>query len=145
VQFHRDIAVVRAELRGLYSSDIEDLPTFRPADGTVFHVEVGAFVGPAGEPVGEDLFYFHVCTVRWLEERPPPKGFEFLRHYLLLTRWDYDVLVRAVSDLCLHTEGKDWNEIATKLSRFGRWEYENHPKPAPSSRLQNLFRWLHPR
>jgi hypothetical protein len=135
--------VVRAELRGsLYNPDSpeEDLKNFRPADGKFFGFEVAAFVGPADEALGEDLFHLYVCTARWLEEHPPPKGFEFLRHHLLLTKWDYNVLVRAISDLCRHAEGQDWNEIATKLSRFGRWEYEDYrPSSPPRSRLKTVL------
>ena len=43
-----------------------------------------------------------------------------------LERWDYDVLVRAISDLCLRTEGEDWPEVATRLGRFGAWEFEDY-------------------
>jgi hypothetical protein len=86
---------------------------------------VGASIGPADSP-GAELFYFNVCSPRWIEKNPPPKGFEFMHSFIVLSRWDYDVLHRAVSDLCLHTEGDDWREVATKLSRYGSWEFSDY-------------------
>jgi hypothetical protein len=61
-----------------------------------------------------------------LAEHPPEKGFWFLRSHVLLTRWDYGVLVRALRDLCARAEGETWEEVATKLSRYGRWEFEDY-------------------
>lgn len=116
---------MRADLRGFYSSGIEDLETWRPGDSECFELMVSAFMGPSNGG-GEEIFDFRVCTAIWLEQNPPPKGFEFLRRTILLTRWDYQVLARALSDLCLHTEGNDWPEVATRLSRYGYWEFEDY-------------------
>jgi Immunity protein 8 len=49
-----------------------------------------------------------------------------MRGVLLLSRWDYDLVVRAISDLCLHTKGETWEEVATSLSRYGHWEFEDY-------------------
>jgi hypothetical protein len=117
---------VRGELRGFYSVDVrEDLEEFRPEDGENFGLPVTAFVGPNNRG-GEEMFDFFVCSARWLAEHPPEKGFWFLRNYLLLTRWDHGVLDRALRDLCARAEGETWNEVATKLSRYGRWEFEDY-------------------
>lgn len=119
-------APVRAELRGLYTPDCPDpdLANYHPEDGEYFSLMVGAFIGPDEPPLGEELFDFHVCTAAWLADHPPQKGFEFLKNTILLTRWDYAVLTRAIGDLCRHTSGADWREIANRLSRYGRWEHE---------------------
>jgi hypothetical protein len=42
---------------------------------------------------------------------------------LVLSRWDYDILHRALNDLWTHAEGDNWEQIATKLSRYGSWEF----------------------
>ena len=95
---------MRAELRSLDSTDVPDgLDAFEPDDPESFSVAVSASIGPADSP-GAELFYFTVCSPRWIEQNPPPKGFEFMHSFLVLSRWDYDVLHGAVSDLCLHTE-----------------------------------------
>lgn len=72
------------------------------------------------------MFDFVVCTARWLAEHPPEKGFSFLRDYILLTRWDYAILERALRDICTHAEGKTWQDVAIKLSRYGHWEFEGY-------------------
>lgn len=118
-------STMRADLRGFYSSDVDDLEAWRPDDPGCFEPAVRAFVGPEGGG-GEEMFDFRVCTAAWLEKNPPPKGFEFLRSTLLLTRWDYLTLERALSDLCLHTSGDNWSEVVTRLSRFGGWEFEDY-------------------
>jgi hypothetical protein len=120
---------MRAALRGFYSSDIEALETHRPDDPECFQIGVTAFIGPAEGGFGEEMFDFTVCTANWLQQHPPPKNFEFLRSTILMERWDYATLSRALGDLCLHAEGKDWPEIAAKLSRYGHWEFEDHRKP----------------
>ena len=43
-----------------------------------------------------------------------------------MSRWDYQTLERALGDLCLHTEGRDWAQIAARLSRYGHWECEDY-------------------
>ena len=117
---------MRAELRGLDSADAPDgLESFTPDDPDVFALAVGASIGSAGER-GAELFYFHVCSPGWIETNPPPKGFEFMHGYLVLSRWDHKIVERAINDLCFHTEGADWQEVAMKLSRYGHWEFEDY-------------------
>lgn len=119
---------MRAQLRGIYSPHVlgSDLAEWRPEDGECFSLLVGAFIGPDEPPQGEELFDFIVCTAAWLAVHPPPKGFEFLRSTILVTHWDYQVVERAIRDLCFHTEAGTWAEITEKLSRFGRWEFEDY-------------------
>jgi hypothetical protein len=117
---------VRAELRGLYSPDVHGLDPARwqPKDASHFSIAVGAYIGPDAPPFGEELFTFTVCTASWLAAHPPPKGFQFVKGTLLVTRWDYGIVERAISDLCRHTTGDDWYDVATRLSRYGQWELE---------------------
>lgn len=117
--------LVRADLRGFYSSDVADLEAWRPDDPECFELQVTAFIGP-NDRGGEEMFDFRVCTAAWLAQHPPPKNFEFLRNTILIGRWDYATLARALGDLCFHTEGDDWNALAARLSRWGRWEFEDY-------------------
>jgi Immunity protein 8 len=116
---------VRAALRGFYSSYIADLESYRPDDGENFQLAISAFIGPADGP-GEEMFQFAVCTAKWLQENPPPKGFQLMRSTILLSRWDYAVLKRALTDLCMHTSADDWPTLALRLSRYGGWEFEDY-------------------
>ncbi len=86
---------------------------------------VTASAGPAGGD-GEEQFQFTVCSPSWLSAQPRAKGFAFCRHTLLLERWDPELVDRAIRDLCRRTEGESWTEVASKLSRFGRWEFEDY-------------------
>jgi len=72
------------------------------------------------------MFDFTVCTASSLAGQRLPKGFEFQRGNLLVERWDHGLVRRAVADLCLQTEGANWSEVAQKLSRYGRWEFEDY-------------------
>jgi hypothetical protein len=120
------IGPVRAELRSLDSADApHGLDSFQPDDSERFAIAIGAVIGPPNT-AGGDLFYFTACSARWLADNPPEKGFEFMHGYVLLIRWDYDLLQRAIADLCRRTEGGDWTEVATKLSRYGAWEFEGY-------------------
>jgi hypothetical protein len=117
---------VRAALRRLHSPDADPLTEFKPDDPESFSIFVQALVGPE-RAEGEESFDFTVTTASWLAQQPaPPKGFEFVRGILLVSRWDYDVVARAISDLCLHTERETWEEVATSLSRYGYWEFEDY-------------------
>jgi len=49
---------------------------------------------------------------------------------VLVERWDYEVVNRALRDLCRHTAGGDWDEIATKLRLYGNWEFEDYREGA---------------
>jgi len=116
---------VQAELRGFYSPDIAELESYRPEDGQSFNISITAFIGPADGP-GEEMFQFTVCTAEWMHANPPPKGFQFMRSTILLSRWDYSTLERALTDLCAHTSADDWPTLAMRLSRYGHWEYEDY-------------------
>jgi hypothetical protein len=118
---------VRAELKGLDTADADggDLRAFRPGDAEVFALGVTASIGPAGED-GAELFQFTVCSPSWLAAQELPKGFAFQRHALLVERWEPGLVERAIADLCRRTEGETWSEVATKLSRFGSWEFEDY-------------------
>jgi hypothetical protein len=117
--------LMRAGLRGFSSSDVPDLEAWRPDDAECFELQLTAFIGPDSGG-GEEMFDFRVCTAAWLAENPPPKNFEFLSNTILMGRWEYEALNRAPGDLRFRTEGGDWKQIATRLSRYGRWQYEDY-------------------
>jgi hypothetical protein len=48
------------------------------------------------------------------------------RSYLFVTSWSASLVLRVFDDLCRNAEGSDWNEVATKLSRYGYWEFEDY-------------------
>ena len=42
------------------------------------------------------------------------------------TKYDYDRLVKMVELYCDSCEGKNWRDVAQKLSRLGKWEFEDY-------------------
>jgi hypothetical protein len=117
---------VRAVLRRLHSPDSDPLEDFAPDDPESFSIFVQALVGPQ-DAEGEESFDFTITTASWLAEQPAPeKGFEFVHGVLLLSRWDYETVVRAISDLCRRTEGETWEEVGMSLSRYGHWEFADY-------------------
>ena len=118
---------VRARLDALHSPDLLDLKRGAPGDPEDFGILVQAMIGPAASetPSGES-FDFLVCTPRWLERNVAPGEYRFGRSLLILARYDYRVLHRAITKLCHRTEGDDWPAVAERLNRFAHWEFEDY-------------------
>jgi hypothetical protein len=100
--------------------DGDALTSFRPDDGTHFGVAVTASVGWTGAK-GGDYFQFEVCSPSWVAAQTLQKGFAFQR-LLVVESWNPEVIHRAISDLC----ARDWAEVASKLSRYSLWEFEDY-------------------
>lgn len=116
---------MRAALRRLHSPDIDDLASYRPERPDEFGFLLQMLVGPENGP-GEESFDVVVCTPRWLEKKHNPQEMLIGRHYLLVFEYDYNRLLRAIEDLCDSAEGGSWGEVASKLSRIGKWEFEDY-------------------
>jgi hypothetical protein len=132
------MSMIQAELRHLNSLTVPDveLEHFEPADPSDVCIGVTAYIGPRGKQ-GEDLFSFDVCTTRALErlaaEAEP--GFIFGRHYIILNRYSYAAVRRAIETLCLEAQGADWEAVATWSARYGAWELEDyHEVPPPPAK-----------
>src|SRR6476660_8899111 len=108
--------MLRAELRGLQSPDLPDLERGVPEDTAHFGILVEASIGSSGSP-GEELFDFVVCTPSWLATQVSSGEYRFLRHYLLVQRYDYHLMQSAIEKLCASISGPDWTSVAEKLAR----------------------------
>ena len=122
-----DNSWVHAELRGLHSPDVDDLRTFAP--GEVFSVFIGASIGLKGER-GAEEFSFTVCSPLWLcadlERHDVIAG----RHLLFMKEYNYEGLLRYIHKCLPHATGRNWNEVALKLSRWSHWEFEDYDSKA---------------
>jgi Immunity protein 8 len=116
---------VRADLRRLHSPDADALSAYAPEDPEAFGLLVQALVGPSdGE--GEESFDFTVCTPRWLDAQTFEQGFAWPRHHLLVKRWDYALVERAIRDVVTQAEGSDWASVAAQIALYGGWEFEGY-------------------
>lgn len=95
-----------------------------PEDPLNFCVAVEAMIGPAEED-GAEIFSFEVCTPMWFTENRL-KSATFIRHIVFVQEYDEDEIKHLIYRLVAETPGSSWTEIAVKLSRFMRWEFEDY-------------------
>ena len=118
---------MRAELKWLHSPDVEDLKQYWPKEPDNFGFLLQAMMGPAGQE-GEESFNMVVCTPKWLKQTHADADIVLGRHHLIVFRYDYQSLLNYIRTFAERCTGESWQEIAQKLSRLGRWEFEDHQK-----------------
>jgi hypothetical protein len=82
-------------------------------------------VGPVGGK-GEESFDFIVCTPGWFSSNMNGKLVVSGRNYLFMQKFDYPALEQFVRNYCSQCVGKTWREVADKVSRIGKWEFEDY-------------------
>ena len=84
-----------------------------------------------------DIFSLTICSPKWFGKNVvcPPKHHPthdrnnravFGRHYLFMDIYDEDEINRTLRDHVEAAHGDDWDEIATRLARYFRWEFEDY-------------------
>lgn len=117
---------MRASLKYLHSPDIEDLDCYVPPDPSSFGFLLQAMFGAEGGP-GEESFDMIVCTPAWLQiELTKFAGILSGRHYLFVERYNINQIRQYLTNYAKQCEGKTWREVAEKLARFGKWEFEDY-------------------
>ena len=115
---------MRAEVKAFHSPDL-DWGREYPDDPQNFGVLLQVFVGPKGLP-GSESFNIIVCSPAFLQVQVKELGIIDGRHHLILSEFDpvkiESYIRRRVSSL----EGEDWESLAGKVGRLGRWEYEDY-------------------
>lgn len=120
---------MRAKLKELYSFDF-DLRHYWPDDPEVFGFALRAIIGPEDEP-GGDSFDFQVCTPDWLKAKYSKEEAVFGRHYVIVFDYDMAKIEQKIARYCESCIGESWQELAEKLSRIGRWEFEDYVPYTP--------------
>lgn len=117
--------MIAAEVKGLYSLEVDNLEQYTPDTPDVFLLQVRAIVGPRGAP-GEESFDIKVCTPGWLADMCEIEDFVVGRHYLIVARYDFVALKRNIVRLIESCSGNSWQEVAQKVARIGYWEFEDY-------------------
>lgn len=124
---------MQGELRELVSLDAPDgLDQWQPDDASSFGILIDATVGPAVSAVGwpgsegGDLFRVKVVGPEFFASDPPGKGYRWGHGYLVVDRWDFEMVKRVIADVCRRAEGDDWDAVARKLGRIMSWEFEEY-------------------
>jgi hypothetical protein len=116
---------VRAEVKSWLSEDFPDGKS-SPDDSDDCCVEIQANIGPVGGD-GADTFEFTVCTPRGLARRLDADGRPYWgRGTLVVGHFSWDAVEAAMHQYVRSVSGEDWAELAAKLSRVMRWEFEDY-------------------
>jgi hypothetical protein len=108
-------------LKSLSSPDLER-PAL-PADPTRCAVVVEAEIGPPGEETGADLFSLTVATPNvFLDGAELRWG----RGYLIVERFSWEAVERAIRRLLMHADRATWPESAAELAKELHWEFEHY-------------------
>jgi hypothetical protein len=115
---------MKAQLKSLHSPDVDDLRSFLPEVPERFAVLVQAMIGPAGEDSAEsfDIVVCSPAAIREEAEKGPVIGL----HRIVMARFGYDDLVRTIREFCQRCEGATWQDVARRVGRLGRWEFEDY-------------------
>jgi hypothetical protein len=114
-----------SEIKGLHSPDLLDLGTENPPDVENFCILVEVSVGPKGER-GEEHFGVVVTTPTWLAAHMAECEHLFARHYLIVKRYEFDVVKSAIYKQFQGVQGSSWLDVAERLARYGQWEFEDY-------------------
>jgi hypothetical protein len=124
---------MKGVLKSFYSPDIPDLQSYRPDTPDSFGFLLQAIYGPDEGP-GDESFDMIVCTTRWLEEKVLEEdGILMGHHYLLVTSCDIERIKGFLTEYGSQCSGASWHEVAQKLGRLGKWEFEDYQEH-PSER-----------
>jgi hypothetical protein len=119
------MSVIQPVLKGLHSPDVFDLSSFSPDDPTDFGFLLQAMFGPR-DSEGEESFDILVCTPRRLARDVEREGIVDGRHHLIVHRFDIGAIRAFLIEYAKGCSGETWREVATKLARLGKWEFEDY-------------------
>lgn len=117
---------MKPTLRNINSPDIDNLDNITEINqGHPFCVPVEAFFGADGE-IGTDMFNFLFCNGDYLKQAAEESGFIVGRSMIVVDRLSREVIEKALISIAEQIEGTDWTDVATKLNRYGHWEFEDY-------------------
>jgi Immunity protein 8 len=115
---------VKAQIRYLHSPDFPDLKIVSFAENEPFCLLVQAILGPDGEE-GEESFDMMVCNPLWLAKKVQDGPILGL-HYFIVCHFDIRIVYDFWDRVTKQCTGEDWQTVAQKLSKYGRWEFEDY-------------------
>ena len=114
-----------SEVKNIISPDIVDFQNYWPEDPENFAFLISTRVGPRGEPT-EESFDMVVCTPKWLLNKYGEDAVILGQNKLIVFDFDMERILARIRKLFDNRPGKDWSEIAIKLSRIGHWEFADY-------------------
>ena len=116
---------MRARIRKYHSPDVRNLEEWRPPDPTCLGVLLQVLIGPTDD-VGEESFDFMVCTPNWLRKEYGDDGVILGRAHVVVFHYKFASIRARLERLVSSFDASTWDELATKLSRYAHWEFEDY-------------------
>ena len=124
----RECNAMIAEVKSIDLIDHENW-AYWPDDIEDFCVAAEAMIGPLGED-GAEILSFEVCTPKWFAKNRLGSA-AFARNIVFVSEYDEQAVKDLVYEIARKADGSSWNEVANKLSRYLRWEFEDYQAPDP--------------
>ncbi|RIJ78089.1 hypothetical protein D1871_04165 [Nakamurella silvestris] len=113
---------MKAVIRSFISPDADLDGELDPALDSLFFQML---VGPVDSD-GEESFDLTVCTPAWLAEQTQASGIINGRHLLIVERIDFVAIKEYLAAEVAALDEDTWTDLATKIGRLGRWEFEDY-------------------
>jgi hypothetical protein len=110
-------------------SATQSLETYCPEDPKCFGLWVEMRVGPDNEEGAHD-YRFIVCTPDWIKQEYGWEKSVWGRHMLIVFNYDLNLIAERVRSYVESCTGKDFWEMAQKISRIALWEFEDYHQQA---------------
>lgn len=123
--------MISAQVKAISTWEGDHLELHVPQDPQKFCVLVRAMVGPRGGE-GEESFDINVCTAEWLKDQVGREGFVLGLHRLFVNTYDPAQIKKLLTTFIERYSGDSWREVAEKISRVARWEFEDYKAAPPS-------------
>jgi len=112
---------MKATIISIHSPDIDSLEGYKPP-GREFAVFLQLLIGPKGGS-GEESFDLQVCSPEWIKRQALPM---MGRHLLIASRFDFREISSFLHSAVDQIEEDTWADVAQKLARIGKWEFEDY-------------------
>jgi hypothetical protein len=116
---------MRAQVRELFSLEIDDLATWTPPDPECFALPIRVMAGPQDDE-GSESFDLTLCTPAWLQASLSTDGILNGRHHLIVKQYDFARVTAFIRGYVESCTGATWAEVGEKVGRLGYWEFEDY-------------------
>ncbi|MBL8508123.1 MAG: immunity 8 family protein [Chitinimonas sp.] len=117
---------MKAKIKEIYSLEIpSSIEDYWPSDELNFGLSIRLIVGP-DEADGGESFDLLVCTPDWIKNQYADEGGVWGHHMLIVFEYDWKFIKEKIELFAAGCSGRDWPELARKLSLVAAWEFEDY-------------------
>ncbi len=98
-----------------------DLESYEPPTESWMY-PIAVYIG-FSDKLGQDIYHFRICSLKWLDERLDSHSVVFGHGLLVFSRFSYDDLVRALERICENAGGETIEQVSQALGQYGGWEF----------------------